>query len=158
MRIDANIVLFLCVIGICLLRLIGEAIGWGNVLFKGMPFLWVSLSLGFLFTWQVVFKELEVYSVIFAWVQGSLNRLLQNIAGRRMSQVVTVSLKFLIPLSLLAWPIRDMAVRWNIVHHRWAASFPQYAQLLQHVAAVLYIVFIIIQGRSSVMLYLKFVV
>ena len=141
----ANIVFFLCVLGICLLRLIGEAIGWGNILFKGMPFLWLFLSLGFLFTWQVVFRGLEVYSVIFAWVRGSLSRLLQNIVSGNWR--ASMNWKSLIPLSMLAMPIRDMAVRWHIVHHRWAASFPQYAQMFLHVAAVLYIVFIIIQGR-----------
>ena len=138
--VHANLISFLAVVVICLLRLIGEAIGYGNVLFQGMPFLWLFLSLGFLLTWQVVFKGLEVYSVIFT----SLTRLLMNIVSGNFE--APINWNSLLALSVLAWPIRDMTVRWNIVHYRWAVSFPPYAQMFLHIAAVLYIVFIVIQG------------
>ena len=139
--VHANLIFFLAVVVICLLRLIGEAIGYGNVLFKGMPFLWLSLSLGFLLTWQVVLKGLEVYSVIFTWVRESL---LMNIVSGSFE--ASINWNSLLALSVLAWPIRDMTVRWNMVHYRWAVSFPPYAQMFLHIAAVLYIVFIVIQG------------
>ena len=142
---NANIVCFLCLLASCLLRLIGEAIGWGNTLFMAMPFLWLSPSLGFFFTSQVVFKGLEVYSIILIWLKRSLSRPLHSIASGNWR--ASVNWNSLILLSLLALPIRDMVVRWDIVHHRWAIGFPQYAQMLLHVDAVLYIVFIIIQGR-----------
>lgn len=145
----ANLVSFLGVLCICLLRLIGEVIGYGDILFKGMPFLWLSLSLGFLFTWQVVFKGLEVYSVIFIWLRESLSRLLKNIFSGPGNWAASVNWNSLIALSVLVWPIRDMTIRWNMVHYRWAISFPPYAQMLLHVAAVLYIVFIVIQGQFS---------
>lgn len=139
----ANIGFFAIFLIISLLRLIGEISGCGNILFKGMPFLCLSLSLGFLLTWQVVFKGLEVYSVIFAWAQGLLNRVLKNIVKGKLRSVDWTSL---IVVFALVWPIRDMAVRWNIVRQRWAVDFPQYAQMFLHVAAVLYILFMIIQG------------
>lgn len=139
----ANIVFFAIFLSISLLRLIGEISGYGNILFRGMPLLCLSLSLGFLLTWQVVFKGLEVHSVIFAWTQGLLNRVLQNVVNGKLRSVDWTSL---IVLFALAWPIRDMTVRWNIVHQRWAVDFPQYARVFLHVAAVLYILFMIIQG------------
>ena len=141
--VQANLISFLAVLFICILRLIGEAIGYGNILFNGMPFLWLSLSLGFLLTWQVVFKGLEVYSVIFTWMTESLTRLLRIVSGNFEA---SINWNSLLALSVLAWPIRDMTVRWNIVHYRWAVSFPPYAQMFLHIAAVLYIVFIVIQG------------
>ena len=143
--VHANLISFLAVLFICILRLTGEAIGYGNVLFQGMPFLWLFLSLGFLLTWQVVFKGLEVYSVIFTWMRESLTRLLLKIVSGNFDEA-PINWNSLLALSVLAWPIRDMTVRWNIVHYRWAVSFPPYAQMFLHIAAVLYIVFIVIQG------------
>lgn len=139
----ANIGFFVVFLSISLLRLIGEVSGYGNILFKTMPFLCLSLSLGFLLTWQVVFKGLEVHSVIFAWMQDKLLSVLKNISSGKWRAVDWSSL---IALLALAWPIRDMVVRWNIVHQRWAVSFPNYAGMLLHIAALFYILFMIIQG------------
>ena len=137
---NAFLVIFL---SISLLRLIGEVSGYGNILFKGMPFLCLSLSLGFALTWLVVFKGLEVYSVIFSWMQEKLNRMLKNIANGKWRSVDWSSL---MALFALVWPVRDMVVRWNFAHQRWAVTFPKYPEMLLHTAALFYILFMIIQG------------
>ena len=138
-----NIVSFIVFLFICLTRLIGEVIGY-NVLFNGLPFLWISLSLGFLLTWQGVFKELEVYSVIFTWMRESFNRLMLNFTSGKWR--ASVNWSGLIALLALMWPAWDLVSRWNIVRHRWAVGFPHYAQMFLHIAVLLYILFIFIQG------------
>lgn len=140
----ANLPFFALFLFVSFLRLIGEISGYGNVLFKVMPLLCLSLSVGFLFTWQVVFNGLEVYSIIFVWMQEFLSRMLKNIVSCRWRSPDRISL---VALCALAWPVRDMAVRWNIVRQRWGLDFPQYAQVFLHIAAVLYILFMVIQGE-----------
>ena len=82
----------------------------GQHSFQGNAFLWLPLSMEFVFTCLVMFKGLNVYSLILAWVKGSL----KNIAGGNCR--ASVDWKILIPLSLLTLPIRDMIIRWTIVH------------------------------------------
>ena len=85
----------------------------GNAIVVALSLSWIS------FTWEVVFRGLEVYSIVLAWVRESWSHLLQKIASGNWSAYSS-----LVPLSLLVLPIWDMAVHWHIVHHRWAASFP----------------------------------
>ena len=126
MRIDhVNIAFFVIFLSTSILWLIGKISGYGNVLFKGMPMLCLSLSLGFILTWWVVFKRLEIYGIIFAWMQEYLNVPKSIVSGKWRS----VNWSNLLALLALAWPIRDMAVRWNIVQQRWSVAFPQYTEV-----------------------------
>ena len=143
MRIaHANIVFFAIFLGISILWLIGEISGYGNVLFKGMPLLCLSLSLGFILTWWVVFKRLEICGIIFAWMQEYLNAPRSIVSGKWRS----VNWSSLLALLALAWPIQDMANRWSIVQQRWSIAFPQYTEIILHIAAALYILYIVSQG------------
>ena len=143
MRIDhANIAFFAIFLIISTLRLIGEISGYGNVLFKMMPLLCLSLSLGFILTWWVVFKRLKIYGIIFAWVQQYLNVPKSIVSGKWRA----VNWSSLLALLALAWPIQDMTNRWSIVQQRWSVAFPQYTEIILHIAAVLYILYIVSQG------------
>ena len=152
MRIDhANIVFFAIFLIISILRLIGEISGYGNVLFKVMPLLCLSLSVGFILTWLVVFKRLEIYGIIFAWMQEYLNPK-SIVSGKWRS----VNWSSLLALLALAWPIQDMTDRWNIVQQRWSVAFPQYTEIILQIAAVLYILYIVSQGGLCMQLAIVF--
>lgn len=123
-------------------RLAAEYFATDNqyIITLGDPFLWLSLSLGFILTLYNIVRGLFAYNVI--------SECLQCRFGWRDLSVFKLLLFLIIVISTMfaAW---DMWFRWDTFHLNWTVDYPWFSRLSLNAGACLYMAFILLQGKSD---------
>lgn len=119
-------------------RLAAEYVGYQHVLPLAVPLMWLSLSIGFMFT---------LYDMIQLDAIEVISECLQCRFGWRDLSLVKFFLFLIVTLSPTVWAADDMWLRWDKAYQNWAVLYPWYSQLTLNVATCLYFVFILFQGK-----------
>lgn len=120
-------------------RLAAEYLGYQHFLPPAILLMWLSLSIGVIFTLYDM-RELYAYNVV--------SECLQCRFGWRDLSIVKLLLFIIVAVSAV-WAAGDMWIRWNTAHLNWAVHYPRYFQLSLSVGSSLYLVFILLQGESE---------
>lgn len=118
-------------------RLAVERAGYQHILPLTVPFMWLSLSIGFIFT---------LYDMIQLYAIEVISECLQCRYGWRDLSLVKL-FPFLIVNVSMTWAVYDMWLRWDKAYQNWAVHYQWYSQLTLDVAICLYFVFILVQGK-----------
>ena len=119
-------------------RLAAEYVGYQHVLPLAVPLMWLSLSIGFIFT---------LYDMIQLYAIKVMSECLQRRFGLRDLSLVKILLFLIVTLSPTIWAAEDMWLRWDKAYQNWAVHYPWYSQLTLNVGTCLYFVVILFQGE-----------
>ena len=118
-------------------RLAAEYVGYQHVLPLAVPLMWLSLSIGFIFT---------LYDMIQLCAVEVISECLQCRFGWRDLSLVKFFLFLIVTLSTMC-AAGNMWIRWDKAYQNWAVHYPWYSQLTLNVGTCLYFFFILFQGK-----------
>ena len=117
-------------------RLAAEYLGYQCVLPPALLLMWLSLSIGVIFTLYYM-RELYAYNVV--------SECLQCRFGCGDLSIVKLLVALIVAVSAVC-AAGDMRIRWDTAHLNWAVHYPWYFQLSPSVGLSLYLLFILFQG------------
>ena len=134
-----NVLFLLLFMLLSICRLAAEYLGYQRILPPALLLMWLSLSIGVIFTLYDM-RELHAYNVVSECLQFKFGCGDLSIAKLLVVLIVGVS-------AMCA--AGDMWIRWDTAHLNWAVHYPWYFQLLLSVGSSLYLLFILFQGQSE---------